>query len=324
MNIKGMDKNMCCRGFQFEIGKEYKIEINKPLKESDLCSDKVFHYCKSLANVHYHYDCHFDNRFFEIEVLGEEIGDGNKYGSNHIKVIREIVGEELDILKGKVNHNTGLFNSGYHNSGDNNSGYRNSGDNNSGDHNSGYHNSGDHNSGYRNSGDYNSGDHNSGIRNSGDHNSGDRNSGDYNSGYRNSGYKNSGDNNSGSFNSGSFNSGIANKCNYSNGIFCNRDDSNIRIFNKPSGMSFEDFAVRDYFRALMSVNFKLTEWICYTKEEVESDPKKREVGGYLKIYTMNEAWANWWNEMTPENKEIIKSIPNFDPEIFKDITGIEV
>ena len=28
MNIKGMDKNMCCRGFQFEIGKEYKIETN--------------------------------------------------------------------------------------------------------------------------------------------------------------------------------------------------------------------------------------------------------------------------------------------------------
>lgn len=25
MNIKGMDKNMRCRGFQFEIGKEYKI-----------------------------------------------------------------------------------------------------------------------------------------------------------------------------------------------------------------------------------------------------------------------------------------------------------
>ena len=41
MKIKGMDKDMKCRGFQFEIGKEYKIEHDgKPL---ELCSDTVFH-----------------------------------------------------------------------------------------------------------------------------------------------------------------------------------------------------------------------------------------------------------------------------------------
>ena len=63
MNIKGMDKNMRCREFQFEIGKEYKIETNgKPLR---LCSDTVFHYCKSLPQVHRFYDCrNTDNRYF--------------------------------------------------------------------------------------------------------------------------------------------------------------------------------------------------------------------------------------------------------------------
>ena len=91
MNIKGTDKNMQCRGFQFEIGKEYKIETNgEPLR---LCSDTVFHYCKSLPQVHMFYDCRdTDNRYFEIEVLGEEITDGEKCGSNHIKIKREIVG----------------------------------------------------------------------------------------------------------------------------------------------------------------------------------------------------------------------------------------
>ena len=302
MNIKGMDENMQCRGFQFEIGKEYKIDRDgRPLK---LCSSTVFHYCKSLSQVHDFYNCNDDNRYFEIEVIGEEITDGEKYGSDHIKVVREIVGEELRAMKGLDGTNTGLFNSGYWNSGNGNSGYGNSGDWNSGDR-----NSGDWNSGDRNSGDWNSGYGNSGYGNSGNRNSGNRNSGDWNSGYGNSGYGNS---------------GVANKCNYSNGVFCNESDNNIRIFNKPSGMSLSDFYRSRYWDAMRSAPFNLTEWISYTQEEKEADPKKESIGGYLKTYTAEEAWANWWDKLNDENREIIKEIPNFDAEIFKDITGIEV
>ena len=393
MKIKGMDKNMQCRGFQFEVGKEYKKDNNgRPL---ELCSDTVFHYCNSLRDVNRFYDVATgDNRFFEIEVLGEEITDGTKCGSDHIKILREITGEELKILKGLINGNTGLFNSGnwnsgngnsgdgnsgnwnsgngnsgYRNSGDGNSGnwnsgdgnsgnwnsgngnsgyrnsgnwnsgngnsgYRNSGDGNSGDGNSGYRNSGNwnsgnRNSGYGNSGNWNSGDGNSGYRNSGNWNSGDgnsgyRNSGNWNSGNGNSGNWNSGDGNSGYRNSGDGNSGDGNKCDGSNGVFCTQEDMNIRIFNKPSGMSLRDFYRSRYYDALCSAPFILTEWIEYTDEEKAEDEDKALIGGYLKTYTMEEAWANWWDELTDENKEIIKSIPNFDAEIFKEITGIEI
>lgn len=283
MNIKGMDKNMKCRGFQFEVGKEYKIERGD--KTLELCSNTVFHYCKTLAQVHDFYNCNDDNnRYFEIEVLGEEITDGTKCGSDHIKIVREIVEDELDRLKGLDGTNTGLFNSGN----------RNSGNWNSGNWNSGYCNSGSWNSGYRNSGDCNSGDYNSGYRNSGD------------------------------CNSGSWNSGIANKCDYSNGVFCNERDNNIRIFNKPSRMSLKEYYNSKYWEAMNSVPFELTKWIEYTQAEKAADPKKELIGGYLKTYTMEEAWANWWAELNDENREIIKSIPNFDAEIFKDITGIEI
>ena len=278
MNIKGMDKNMQCRSFQFEVGKEYKIDRkDRPL---ELCSNTVFHYCKSLSQVHKFYDCNNDNnRFFEIEVLGEEITDGEKCGSDHIRIVREITGDELNAMKGLDGTNTGVCNSG------------------------------DWNSGYWNSGDWNSGYRNSGNRNSGDCNSGDCNSGDWNSGY---------------WNSGDWNSGVANKCDYSNGVFCNEADNNIRIFNRPSGMSLSDFYNSRYWNAICSAPFYLTEWIGYTQVEKEADPKKELVGGYLKTYTTEEAWANWWKELSEENKEIIKEIPNFDAEIFKDITGIEV
>lgn len=253
MNIKGMDKNMRCRGFQFEVGKEYKIDTNgRPL---ELCTDTVFHYCKSLSQVHQFYDCRNEsNRYFEIEVLGEEVTDGDKCGSNHIKIVREIVGAELAALKGLNGTNTGLFNSGHRNSGDMNLGYRNSGDMNSGDR----------------------------------------------------------------------NSGVANKCNFSNGVFCNEDDMNIRIFNKPSGMSLRDFYRSRYWDALCGANFNLTEWVYYTDEEKAADPEKERKGGYLKVNSYEEAWGKWWINLSEEDKKTIREIPNFDPEIFKDITGIEV
>lgn len=280
MNIKGFDENLCCRGFQFEIGKEYKIDSD----ELELCTDTVFHYCKSIQNVHYFYNVDI-SRFCEIEVLGEEVTDGKKYGSNHIRIVREITGEELDVLIGRVNGNTGLFNDGSWNSGE--------------------YNSGNYNSGRGNNGSWNTGHCNSGIENSGS----------YNSGSCNSGYWNSGDNNSGDLNSGNWNSGDFNSCENSNGVFCDEEDMNIRIFNKPSGMSIREFRGSEYAKALASVPFRLIELV--------EDETKIE-GYYIKKYTYKEACANWWNKLSTDAKETIKSIPNFDEKVFENITGIKV
>ena len=99
---------------------------------------------------------------------------------------------------------------------------------------------------------------------------------------------------------------------------------NIRIFNKPSGMSLNDFYRSRYWEAMCSVSFDLTEWVYYTAEEKAADPEKERKSGYLKVYTYEEAWANWWAKLSEKDKQTIKEIPNFDPEIFKDITGIDV
>lgn len=338
MNIQVMDKNMQCRGFQFEIGKEYEIDTKgRPLK---LCTDTVFEYFKTLRQAHAYYDCRSeDNRYFEIETLGEEVTDGEKYGSNHIKIVREIVGTELEFLKGLTGNNTGLFNSGFNNSGDfnsgdGNSGNKNSGDFNSGSMNSGNLNSGDLNSGNLNDGHWNSGNMNNGCWNSGDRNLGDGNSGNLNSGKANSGFMNRGNgnsgnrnlghNNSGFMNCGDSNSGFANKCNASNGVFCNENDQNIRIFNKPSNMSLIEFFNSRYWEIIHRASFRLTEWVEYTDEEKAADPEKKQLGGYLKSNSYEETWAKWWAELSEEDKQIIQEIPNFDPEVFRDITGIIV
>ena len=98
MFIKGFDKNLRCRGMQFEIGKTYDTGYTENL---ELCSCKVFHFCKSLENVHEFYSAKVENnnRFCEIEVLGELVEDERKCGSNKIKILREITGEELAIVR---------------------------------------------------------------------------------------------------------------------------------------------------------------------------------------------------------------------------------
>ena len=297
--IKGFDKELKCRGYQFEIGKDYKIDLPEgyELTENDLCTNKVFHFCDCLSKVHEFYSCgDEENIYCIIEVLGQFCECEDKCGSNHIKIVREITGEELQIAKGLTNGNTGLFNSGYMNSGDRNSGYRNSGDMNSG-----YMNSGDMNSGYRNSG----------YRNSGY-----RNSGDMNSGYRNSGDRNSGDMNSGYMNSGDMNSGIFNKTNNSNGVFCNKEPK-ICIFNIQTDWTLKEFINSKYWDAICSSDFPLTEW-----KPKENTPENG-VDGELIVNTYEEACRRWWEGMTEKNKQIIKEIPNFDIDVFCDITGID-
>ncbi|MDR1230795.1 MAG: pentapeptide repeat-containing protein [Spirochaetaceae bacterium] len=132
---KGFDKNLKCRGFQYEIGRIY--EMPEP---PSVCS-RGFHFCKKIVNVHGYYNLE-NSRICEVEALGEIAGDGNKSVTNRIQIIRELSREEIRSIA-----NTGTDNTGYINSGNRNSGNRNSGDWNSGNRNSGEFNSCDNSAG---------------------------------------------------------------------------------------------------------------------------------------------------------------------------------
>jgi len=187
--------------------------------------------------------------------------------------------------------------------------------NNTGDDNTGYGNSGDRNSGYGNSGNGNSGNGNSGNGNSGYGNSGNWNSGNGNSGYRNSGDWNSGYGNSGYRNSGNWNS-----TNRESGIF-NSKQGTVRMFNKDSGKTWNEID-HPHFN-----EFWLNRWI---DEDDMTDQEKSEQsafhtrGGYLKTFEWGDAWKNFWRDTSKENRKKFLDLPNFDAEVFKDITGIDV
>ena len=167
---------------------------------------------------------------------------------------------------------------------------------------------------------------NSGNRNSGNRNSGNRNSGDCNSGNCNSGNRNSGDYNSGNRNSGYCNSGDFNKCSFSNGCF-NTVEPKIYMFNKPSEWTYRDWLNSDARCLLNKIPGDILEYVLFenmTSEEKAAHPEAEVTGGYLKQIDNSECGFIWWHELSDYKKRIIKTIPNFDKEIFKEITGIDV
>ena len=161
----------------------------------------------------------------------------------------------------------------------------------------------------------NSGYCNSGNRNSGDCNSGDRNSGNRNSGYCNSGYCNSGDCNSGNCNSGNWNSG-----NRNSGYF-NSDTSFVRMFNKETDKKFDEVKFPDF------LYFDLTIWVSHdtaTDEEKELHKKEIETcGGFLKTLGYKEAFRLAWDKADKEEHKELLTLPNWNNEIFKKISGID-
>ena len=103
----------------------------------------------------------------------------------------------------------------------------------------------------------------------------------------NTGEDNTGNCNSGYYNSGNCNSGDYNSGDYNSGIF-NTNEPNMRAFNKECDMTYTEFISKiDY-------NF----------------------------YGLVERIAN--KSLEEEDYERIRALPNFDTEIFEEITGIKL
>ena len=88
---KGFDKDLKCKGFQYEVGKEYKE------KEAEAC-EKGFHACENPLEVFSYYPPCNGNRYCEVEQDGElsKHGGDSKVASTKIKI-----GVELG-LKGLI------------------------------------------------------------------------------------------------------------------------------------------------------------------------------------------------------------------------------
>ncbi|MHA2404381.1 MAG: pentapeptide repeat-containing protein, partial [Candidatus Kariarchaeaceae archaeon] len=137
------------------------------------------------------------------------------------------------------------------------------------------------------------------------YNSGDYNSGSCNSGYRNSGHYNSGKCNSGYHNSGNYNRGSWNSCNKETGSFNTIQSKTIRIFNKDCDVDVWTNANKPNF-----LYFDLTEY---------KDDK-------LTTFDYKEAFQKSFDNCSnqAEQIELLKALPNFDADVFFEISGIRI
>ena len=80
---KGFNKDLTCRGFQYEIGKEYEEQ------EVSVCKSG-FHACENPLDVLDYYDDMLNNRFCKVEQSGTIKKENHKQASSKIKIVAEI------------------------------------------------------------------------------------------------------------------------------------------------------------------------------------------------------------------------------------------
>jgi hypothetical protein len=96
---------------------------------------------------------------------------------------------------------------------------------------------------------------------------------------------------------------------------------NNRIFNK-------DVSEEVFNKACNSQpKFTLPTATWIKKEDMTKDEMtttRSQIGGYLKVLSYQEAWAEGWKTASKEFKAWVLGLPNFDKTIFKSITGLDI
>jgi hypothetical protein len=340
--IKGYkvtDADMKCKGFQYELDKEYTFSGT-----ISICNTG-FHFCPKLSHCFNYYEFNKTNRVFEVEGWGDLEQNEDKCCVSKIRLIKELTWAEVLLhanegadntgygntgysntgYSNTGNRNTGNSNTGYSNTGYSNTGNRNTGNSNTGNRNTGNSNTGNSNTGYSNTGNRNTGNSNTGNSNTGNRNTGNSNTGNSNTGDRNTGDRNTGDSNTGYSNTGYSNTGYSNTGNRNTGAFCTGDPV-FTLFNKPADWTAEKFLnskawgliVRDVDTKLWVPESKMTD------TEKESNKGWKTAEGFYRDIPYKEAFTNAWGNWDKESRQSFLDLPNFDPEIFEFITGVKV
>jgi hypothetical protein len=200
--------------------------------------------------------------------------------------------------------------------------------NNTGYHNTGNYNTGDHNTGTYNTGHYNTGHYNTGHCNTGHHNTGDHNTGDHNTGHYNTGYHNTGYHNTGHRNTGHYNTGHSNTGNRHVGSFNTVDAESAYYFNTLLPVAAWEAAYKPdwIYKPCPTTRVPLDAMRAdaMRAKEKTDNPSCVTTGGYLRENDMAEEWRKAYASASPEDIQAVRDLPGFDPDVFFQITGLDL
>lgn len=89
---KAFNKDLTCRGFQYEIGKTYEMN------EEPIICEQGFHACTNFDDVFHYYGQGKQTRICEVELLGDVDNDSqkdSKVSTNKIRIVRELTKKDL-------------------------------------------------------------------------------------------------------------------------------------------------------------------------------------------------------------------------------------
>ena len=97
---------------------------------------------------------------------------------------------------------------------------------------------------------------------------------------------------------------------------------NLMIFNKK--VSEEVYKTTKNILEVKNFKLPIAKWVelkdMAKDEETET---RRQMGGYLKTLSYQNAWEEMWSGLSKEDKEVFGNLPNFNSEIFEKITSIK-
>ena len=94
------------------------------------------------------------------------------------------------------------------------------------------------------------------------------------------------------------------------------------MFNVDTELYKKDVNIPDF------LYFDLTQWVSHDTATTEERKKfKVEIetcGGFLKTLEYKEAFKRAWGSTSKSERELMRNLPNFDADVFYEISGIKV